>query len=203
MTFVSQPLPSALGVGRVLDGAVGGVRRQRRDVHGVLPYEEQLSYPASHGRSAVNDLYYPSDDWRGPGLDQALQQLVERDQRRDVEEEQWAGWPFFNLNCILVYSKFECSGTLDVHSGLFPAYMSTLLRLLSEAESARLVGPGDVEVVEEEVDDEEDDQEPPDGFQRPIPVDSDETGRGLTGGRPSATWWGRLEPQLAQALLER
>lgn len=94
MTFVSQPLPAALGVGRGLDGAVGGAMRQRRDVHGVLPYEEQLSYPASHGRSAVNDLYYPSDDWRGQGLDQALQQLVDRDQRRDVEEEQRAGWPF-------------------------------------------------------------------------------------------------------------
>lgn len=203
MTFVSQPLPAALGVRYGLDGAVGGARRQRRDVHGVLPYGEQLSYPASHGRSAVNELYYPSDDWRGPGLDQALQQLVERDQRWDVEEEQRAGWPFFNLNYILVYSNFECSGSLDVHSGLFPAYMSALLRLLNEAESARLVGPGDVEVVEEEVEEEEDDQEPPDGFQRPIPVETDETGQGLVVGRPSATWWGRLEPQLAQALLDR
>lgn len=89
-----------------------------------------------------------------------------------------------------------------MHSGLFPAYMSALLRLLSEA---GLVRPGDMEVVEEEVDDEEeDDQEPPDGFQRPIPVDYDETGQGLATGRPSAaTWWGRLEPQLAQALLDR
>lgn len=91
---MSQPLPAALGVGRGLDGPVGGARHQRRDVHGMLPYEEQLSYPASHGRSAVNELYYPSDDWRGPGLEQALQQLVEMDQRRDMEEEQRAGWPF-------------------------------------------------------------------------------------------------------------
>lgn len=82
--------------------------------------------------------------------------------------------------------------------------MTALLRLLSEAESAGLVGPGDVEVVEEEVDDEEeDDQEPPEDFQRPIPADYDETGRGLSAVRPSATWWGRLEPQLAQALLDR
>lgn len=82
--------------------------------------------------------------------------------------------------------------------------MTALLRLLSEAESAGLVGPGDMEVVEEEVDDEqEDDQEPPEDFQRPIPADYDETGRGLSAGRPSATWWGRLEPQLAQALLDR
>lgn len=73
--------------------------------------------------------------------------------------------------------------------------MSALLRLLSDAESARLVGPADVEVVEEEVEDAQDaDQEPPADF----PVDYDESGRGL-----AATWWGRREPQLAQALLDR
>lgn len=66
------------------------------------------------------------------------------------------------------------------------------------------MGPGDVEVVEEEVDDEEeDDQGPPDGLQRSTPADYDETGRGFSAARPAATWWGRLEPQLAQALLDR
>lgn len=91
-----------------------------------------------------------------------------------------------------------------MHFGLSPAYVSALLRLLSEAESARLVDPGDVEVVEEEVDDEEeDDRDPLEDYQRPMPADYDETGRGLAAGRPSATWWGRLEPQLAQALLDR
>lgn len=177
---------------------MGGARRQRRDVRGVPAYEEQLWFPPSHGRSAVPDLYLPSDDWRGPGLDQALQQLVERDQRRDLEEEQRAGGPSLDLS----NRVFRDSGPSQVPSGLFPAYVSALLRLLSEAESARLVGAGDVEVVEEEVDDEEEDeQEPADGFQRPIPVDYDESGRGLAVGRP--TWWGRLEPQLAQALLDR
>lgn len=36
-------------------------------------------------------MYYQSDDWRGRGLDQALQRLVERDQRREQEEEQRGG----------------------------------------------------------------------------------------------------------------
>lgn len=81
---------------------MGGARRQRRDVHGALPYEDQLSYPASHGRSGVSDLYYQSDDWGGQGLDQALQRLVERDQRREAEEDQRAGWTPFNLHYVTV-----------------------------------------------------------------------------------------------------
>lgn len=89
-------------------------------------------------------------------------------------------------------------------SNVFPAYLAALLHLLSEAESAGLVGPGDLEVVEEEEDDEdEDDQGPPRDFQRPAPADYDETGRGLNMERPSATWWGFLEPRFAQALLDR
>ncbi|XP_041656022.1 proprotein convertase subtilisin/kexin type 1 inhibitor, like isoform X2 [Cheilinus undulatus] len=132
-----------------------------------------MSYPSSQGREGAGDSYYQSDDWRGRGLDQALQRLVERDQRRAQEEEQRA------------------------------AYLAALLRLLSEAERSGLVGPGDVEVVEEEVE-EEDDQETPGDFQGPIPQDYDETGgRGLSMGRPPAAWWGLLEPQLAQALLDR
>lgn len=51
-----------------------------------------MQYPAGHGGGGVNDLYYQSDDWRGQGLDQALQRLVERDKRREQEEEQRAGW---------------------------------------------------------------------------------------------------------------
>lgn len=65
-----------------------------------------------------------------------------------------------------------------------------------------MVGPGDVEVIEEE-EDEEDDQGPPGDFQGPAPPDYDETGRGMSMGRPQAAWWGLLEPQLAQALLDR
>ncbi|XP_051280890.1 proprotein convertase subtilisin/kexin type 1 inhibitor, like, partial [Dicentrarchus labrax] len=170
---LSQSLPAARGGGRGLDVSVGGARRQRRDLRNLLPYEDQMmSYPATQGGGGVNDLYYQSDDWRGRGLDQALQRLVERDQMREQEEEQRA------------------------------AYLAALLRLLSEAESTGLVSPGDVEVVEEE-EDEEDDQGPPGDFQGPAPPDYDETGRGLNMGRPPAAWWGLLEPQLAQALLDR
>lgn len=82
------------------------------------------------------------------------------------------------------------------------AYLAALLRLLSEAESTGLVGPADVEVVEEE-EDEEDDQEPPQDFQGPAAVDYDETGRGMSMGRPSAARWGQVEPQIAQVLLDR
>lgn len=71
---------------------MGGARRQRRDLRNLLPYGDQMiSYPATQGRGGVDDLYFQSDDWRGRGLDQALQRLVERDQRREQEEEQRAG----------------------------------------------------------------------------------------------------------------
>ncbi|XP_037628646.1 proprotein convertase subtilisin/kexin type 1 inhibitor, like isoform X1 [Sebastes umbrosus] len=173
LIHTAQSLPAARGGGRGLDVSVGGVRRQRRDLRNLLPYEDQmLSYPATQGVGGANNLYYQPGDWRGRGLDQALQRLVERDQRREQEEEQRA------------------------------AYLAALLRLLSEAESAGLVEPGDVEVVEEE-EDEEDDQGPPGDFQGPVPADYDETGRGMNMGRPPAAWWGLLEPRLAQALLDR
>ncbi|XP_040908612.1 proprotein convertase subtilisin/kexin type 1 inhibitor, like [Toxotes jaculatrix] len=161
----AQSLPAARGGGRGLDVTVGGVRRQRRDLRNLLPYEDQMmSYPVTQGGGRANDLYYQSDNWKGRGLEQALR-LVERDQRREQEEEQRA------------------------------AYLAALLRLLSEAESAGLVGPGD-----------EDDQGPPGDFQGPAPPDYDETGRGMSMGKPPAAWWGlldRMEPQLAQTLLER
>ncbi|XP_047443782.1 proprotein convertase subtilisin/kexin type 1 inhibitor, like [Mugil cephalus] len=138
----------------------------------MLPYEDQMmSYPGAQGGGGANSLYYQSDGWRGRGLDQALQRLVERDQRREQEEEQRG------------------------------AYLAALLRLLSEAESAGLVGPGDVEVVEEE--DEEEDQGSPGDFRDPAPPDYDETGRAMSMGRPPAAWWGLVEPQLAEALLNR
>ncbi|XP_014878176.1 proprotein convertase subtilisin/kexin type 1 inhibitor, like isoform X1 [Poecilia latipinna] len=82
------------------------------------------------------------------------------------------------------------------------AYLAALLRLLSEAESAGLVGPGDVEVMEEE-EDEEEEQRPPGDFQTADAADYDETGRGMSMGRPGAPWWDLVEPQLTQALLDR
>ncbi|XP_053174045.1 proprotein convertase subtilisin/kexin type 1 inhibitor, like [Scomber japonicus] len=173
LIHTAQSLPAGRGGGRGLDISVGEARRQRRDVRNLVPYEDQMmSYPATQGGGRANDLYYQTDDWRGRGLDQALQRLVERDQRREQEEEQRA------------------------------AYLASLLRLLNEAESAGLVGPGDVEVIEEE-DDVEDDEGPPEDFQGAAPPDYDETGRGMSMGRPPAAWWGLLEPQLAQALLDR
>ncbi|XP_062283160.1 proprotein convertase subtilisin/kexin type 1 inhibitor, like [Scomber scombrus] len=173
LIHTAQSLPAGRGGGRGLDISVGEARRQRRDVRNLVPYEDQMmSYPATQGGGRANDLYYQTDDWRGRGLDQALQRLVERDQRREQEEEQRA------------------------------AYLASLLRLLNEAESAGLVGPGDVEVIEEE-DDVEDDEGPPEDFQGAAPADYDETGRGMSMGRPPAAWWGLLEPQLAQALLDR
>lgn len=77
-----------------------------------------------------------------------------------------------------------------------------MLRLLSEAEGAGLVGPAEVQVVEEEEEDDDDDDMPID-FQGPAPPDYDETGQGLSMGRPTAAWWSLLEPRLAEALLER
>ncbi|XP_028438447.1 proprotein convertase subtilisin/kexin type 1 inhibitor, like [Perca flavescens] len=163
LIHTTQSLPAARGGGRGLDVSVSALRRQRRDLRNLLPYEDQmLTYPATQRGAGANNLYYQSDDWRGRGMDQALQRLVERDQRREQDEEQRA------------------------------AYMAAMLRLLSEAESAGLVGPGD-----------EDDRGPQGDFQGPAPADYDETGRGLNMGRPPAAWWGLVEPQLAQALLDR
>lgn len=84
------------------------------------------------------------------------------------------------------------------------AYLAALLRLLSEAESVGLVGPGDVEVVEEEEEEEDEDNQGPRGdFQDQALPDYDDTGRGMNMGRPPADFWRLLEPQLAQALLDR
>lgn len=57
-----------------------------------MPFEDQMmSYPAIQRGGRGNNLYYQSADWRGRDFDQALQRLVERDQRREQEEEQRAG----------------------------------------------------------------------------------------------------------------
>ncbi|XP_077936941.1 proprotein convertase subtilisin/kexin type 1 inhibitor, like isoform X2 [Gasterosteus aculeatus] len=165
----TQSLPAARGAGRGLDVSVGGGRRERRDLHNLLPYQEQMmSYAANQGGGGANHLYYQSDGWRGRGLNQALQRLMERDQREEQEEEQQAG------------------------------FLGVLLRLLSEAQSAGLVDPGDVEEEEKE----EDNRGPPGDFRGHFP-DYDETGGGTNVGRPLAAWWGLLEPHMAQALLER
>ncbi|XP_028296886.1 uncharacterized protein LOC114466619 [Gouania willdenowi] len=139
LIHTTQPFPSSRGRGgRGLDVSMGEVRRQRRDLQ---PYEdEMMSYQVAGQGGGANNLYYRSNDWRGRSLEQALQRLVERDQRREEEAEQRA------------------------------AYLVALLRLLNEARSSGLVGPGGMEVMEEE-EDEEEDQGPQRNFQ-----DYDETG---------------------------
>ncbi|XP_056157705.1 proprotein convertase subtilisin/kexin type 1 inhibitor, like, partial [Lampris incognitus] len=156
---------------------VGGARRLRRDLHDLLPSEaKMMSYPAGLG-GTDDDLYYQPDQWRRRDLDQVMQQLLESDRRREQEQEE----------------EEEA------------AYLATLLHLLSEAEHTRLVSPGDVEVEEEG-----EEEQGTDDFQGPPPQDYDETGRVMMG-KPPATWLSqisqllmqRLEPQLAQALLEQ
>ncbi|XP_029010907.1 proprotein convertase subtilisin/kexin type 1 inhibitor, like isoform X2 [Betta splendens] len=131
-----------------------------------------MSYPASQGGGGTNSPYYQSDGERGRGLDQALQLLVERDQRRELKEEQRS------------------------------AYLSALLRLLSEAERTDLVGPDDVQVIEEEQDEEED-QGPAQVFQGHALPDYEETPEAMIMGRPPGAWWGLLDPQVVQSLLDR
>lgn len=50
-----------------------------------------MSYPVQRSVAGANELYYQPEGWKGRGLEQALQQLVERDQRREQEEDQRAG----------------------------------------------------------------------------------------------------------------
>ncbi|KAL1020547.1 hypothetical protein UPYG_G00001520 [Umbra pygmaea] len=158
----AKPLSTAHG-GRVSDTTGSGVRRARRDLRDSLPYEAgMMSYPGESAdvltRRGGNELLYQPEEWRGQGLGQALQQLVENDQRREQES----------------------------------AYLSGLLRLLSEAEAA-----GGEEGGEE-------DQVPGD-FQGPYAPDYDETEQGIRLGKAQAAaqWQGLVDPQLTQALLNR
>ncbi|XP_058639885.1 proprotein convertase subtilisin/kexin type 1 inhibitor, like [Onychostoma macrolepis] len=64
----------------------GGGVRLRRDLRDSVPYEAQMiSYPAADFRSRSNDVYYQPEVLRAQGLGQALQRLVENDQRREQE----------------------------------------------------------------------------------------------------------------------
>ncbi|XP_061112537.1 proprotein convertase subtilisin/kexin type 1 inhibitor, like [Conger conger] len=74
------------------------------------------------------------------------------------------------------------------------AYLSGLLRLLSD-------GDTDVPRAVEEEDEEE--EEGPGDFQGPYPPDYDETEQGLSMAKPQVAWQGLLDPQLTQALLNR
>ncbi|XP_052337258.1 proprotein convertase subtilisin/kexin type 1 inhibitor, like [Oncorhynchus keta] len=93
----AKSLSAARGVeGQGLDATGGGVRRLRRDLRDSLPYEAgMMSYPGESAdvltRRGGNELLYQPEEWRGQGLGQALQQLVENDQRREQETAYLAG----------------------------------------------------------------------------------------------------------------
>lgn len=73
---------------------------------------------------------------------------------------------------------------------LSAAYMAAVLRLMSEAEGAGLVNPGDMDVmgvVEEE------EEEGPVPYQRPAAQDYDDTGRSMNLGNSQAASWALLE----------
>ncbi|XP_072305517.1 proprotein convertase subtilisin/kexin type 1 inhibitor, like isoform X2 [Eucyclogobius newberryi] len=149
----AQCVPAGRGHG--LDYG-GGVRRVRRD---ALPYEDRMM-----------SLSVPEADWGGRGLEQALQRLVERDQRREQQEQQ---------------------------QQQRAAYMSSLMQLLADAERAGLVNP---ELQVELDQDQEEDLNPTEIKTLP---DYDETSPRLTMSRSQAPWWRLVEPQLAEALLQR
>ena len=86
---LSQPLSAAHGRMRSLDGEMVRVRRDLRD---SLPYEAQMmSYSPGEMKVRASDLYSQGDAWKAKGMSQALQQLVENDQRRDQEAAYLAG----------------------------------------------------------------------------------------------------------------
>ncbi|XP_061745475.1 proprotein convertase subtilisin/kexin type 1 inhibitor, like isoform X2 [Nerophis ophidion] len=134
--------PAGLG-GRGLDLPGGGVRRQN-----LLAYD---------GEGAPYAAWLRDEGWSGRSLEQALQRLVAKDQRREQEEQR-------------------------------AAYARAVLRLLAEV-------AGDDVLLEE------------DGargdFRSRAPADYEETGRGLSMGRPPAPWWTLVAPQLLEALMDR
>ncbi|XP_066500923.1 proprotein convertase subtilisin/kexin type 1 inhibitor, like [Hoplias malabaricus] len=70
----------------------GGAVRLRRDLRDSLPYEAQMmSYPPADFKGRGNDLYYQPEAVRAQGLGQALQRLMESDQRREQEAAYLAG----------------------------------------------------------------------------------------------------------------
>lgn len=66
--------------------------RLRRDLRDTLPYEAQMmSYPPADFKGRVSELYYQPEAVRAQGLGQALQRLMESDQRREQEAAYLAG----------------------------------------------------------------------------------------------------------------
>ncbi|XP_030641019.1 proprotein convertase subtilisin/kexin type 1 inhibitor, like [Chanos chanos] len=88
----AKPLSAVHGNIRSLD-STGGAVRLRRDLRDSLPYEAQMmSYPAAADlKGRANELYYQPEAWKLQGLGQALQQMVENDQRQEQEAAYLAG----------------------------------------------------------------------------------------------------------------
>ncbi|XP_043103361.1 proprotein convertase subtilisin/kexin type 1 inhibitor, like [Puntigrus tetrazona] len=83
LMLFQTPTPEAKPLSAMRGG--GGVRL-RRELRDSVPYEAQMmSYPAADFRSRSNDLYYQPEVLRAQGLGQALQRLVENDQKREQE----------------------------------------------------------------------------------------------------------------------
>ncbi|XP_056451961.1 proprotein convertase subtilisin/kexin type 1 inhibitor, like isoform X3 [Gadus chalcogrammus] len=157
----AKSLPAARPGGRGLEGQGAAARRLRRDLRDLLPNEaEMMSYPVQRG-----DADYQQTEWRR-SLDDALQRLVESNQRREQEQEG-------------------------------AAYMAAMLRLMSEAEGAGLVNPGDMDVMDV-VEEEEEEGGP---FQRLATQDYDDTGRGMSPGNSQAASWALLERYLVARIL--
>ncbi|XP_067096498.1 proprotein convertase subtilisin/kexin type 1 inhibitor, like [Osmerus mordax] len=87
----AKSLSAGHSAGRAQDRT--GNHRSRRDLRDLLPYEAQMmSDPAAfEGRGRGKELYYQPDEWRRQGMGQALQRLVESDQRREQEAAYLAG----------------------------------------------------------------------------------------------------------------
>ncbi|XP_077370265.1 proprotein convertase subtilisin/kexin type 1 inhibitor, like [Festucalex cinctus] len=106
----------------VLCAALLHITQYTLAVRGGVGRQNLLAYDDDRNVMMSRPAYYRSDGWNGPSLEQALQRLVERGQRREQEEEE-----------------------------LRTASMATLLRLLAKAEAAGLVGPDDVQLEEEDL----------------------------------------------------
>ncbi|XP_051963995.1 uncharacterized protein LOC127630480 [Xyrauchen texanus] len=84
LTPEAKPLSTMRGGSHNLDSQASGVRL-RRDLRDSVPYEAQMmSYPGADFKDR-SDLYYKPEALRAQGLGQALQRLVENDQRREQE----------------------------------------------------------------------------------------------------------------------
>ncbi|XP_026863441.2 proprotein convertase subtilisin/kexin type 1 inhibitor, like isoform X2 [Electrophorus electricus] len=89
VAFLQSPLLDAKPLSAVHGG---GAARLRRDLRDSLPYEAQMmSYAPADFKGRGNDLYYQPDALRAQELGQAIQRLVENDQKWDHEAAYLAG----------------------------------------------------------------------------------------------------------------